>query len=84
MTSKCLSWSVDRVTCDGMSDVSHVHSDLVSTPCLKRQLNKCKVAKVLQNLKTCQSWLALCCDSLLLAVLVTTSNRRLDNPSVVW
>ena len=52
--------------------------------CLHCNSDQTIIPETLQDVETGQSWFPFSCHSLLLAILVTPSNRRLNDTPIVW
>ena len=83
MPFQSLARTIDFITSDRMANVGHVNPYLVGPSCLQLQLDQAIIPETLQDMETGQSWFSFGCHSLLLAVLVTPSNRRLNHTSIV-
>ena len=75
--------SIDFITSDRMANIGHVNPDLVGSPSLQLQLDQTIIPETFQDMETGQGWFPFGCHSLLLAVLVTPPNRRLDDTPIV-
>ena len=83
MAFQSLARAIDFITSDWMANVGHVNPNLVGPACLQLQLDQAIIPETLQDMETGQSWFSFGCHSLLLTVLVTPPNRRLNNTPIV-